>query len=140
MLRAAAFSLALAGMLSLAGTAAAQKAYKCVDEKGNIAYSQTPCAGAGDAKQVDISPAHKGRGGNTGSRSPYDDPRTYSRDSQQQHYKDAMYERQKQQEELRKKRLEELQAECNRNRGTDCSNPDALRYQESTRIPGGRRY
>jgi len=29
-----------------------------------------------------------------------------------------------------------LEAECNRNRGTDCGNPEVLRYIESTKIPG----
>jgi hypothetical protein len=120
-----------------ATAAAAQKAYKCVDEKGSTVYSQTPCV-TGSEAQVDISPAHKSRGGYTG-RSPYDDPRTVSRESAQQQYKDEAYRRQKAQEEARQKRLAELQAECNRNRGTDCNNPQALRYQESQNIPGGYR-
>lgn len=119
--------------------AAERKAYKYVDEKGNVVYSQTPPTEGKEVKRVDISPALSGRGGYTPSSSAYDNPRTYSRESQRQQYNDAMRERQKRQEEAQKKRLAELEADCSRNRGTDCKNPEALRYQESTRVPGGYR-
>jgi hypothetical protein len=91
------------------------------------------------AQKLDAKPAYSGRGGNSSSYSPYDNPGVYSSDSAQQQYQDAMRKRQEQQHEAQQKRLAELEAECNRNRGTDCKNPDTLRYQESTRIPGGVR-
>ena len=120
--------------------AAERKAYKYVDEKGNVTYSQTPPSGETEAKKIDISPAQSGRGGYTPPASQYNNPGAYSNESQRQQYNDALRERQKRQEEAQKKRLAELEAECNRNRGTDCKNADTLRYQESTRIPSGRRY
>lgn len=119
--------------------AAERKAYKYVDEKGNVVYSQTPPTEGKEVQKVDISPAQSGRGGYTPPASQYDNPRTYSNESQRQQYNDALRQRQKQREEAQKKRLAELEADCNRNRGTDCKNPQALRYQESTQVPGGYR-
>jgi hypothetical protein len=138
MSRAWAWGFVLSGLVCVAGADAQErKAYKYVDEKGNVTYSQTPPAGK-DAKQLNIAPAHRGSGGNT-TRGPYDDPRRYSTERQDQ-YGERMRERQKQMEEARQKRLAELEAECNRNRGTDCKNPETLRLIESNQIPGGRRY
>lgn len=135
-----AIKLVVLGMALCVGAVAAErKAYKHVDEKGNVTYSQSPPADGGQSKRIDISPAQEGRGGYTPPASAYDNPRTYSRDADRQRYNDATRERQIRQEEARQKRLAELEAECNRNRGTDCKNPDALRYQESTRVPGGYR-
>ena len=126
-------------MLGVAVCAAAlaqdRKVYKYVDEKGNVVYSQTPPVDASKARKIDASPAYTGRGGNSPSVSPYETPGTYSGDTRQQQYRDALRERQQRQEEARKNRLTELEAECNRNRSTDCKNPDTLRYQESTQIP-----
>jgi hypothetical protein len=51
-----------------------------------------------------------------------------------------MREREKAAEETKRKRLADLEAECNRNRGTDCKNPETLRLLNANRIPGGRRY
>jgi hypothetical protein len=116
-----------------------RKVYKYVDEKGNVVYSQTPPVDASKARKIDASPAYIGRGGNSPSVSPYENPRTYSGDTRQQQHGDALRERQQRQEEARKNRLAELEAECNRNRGTDCKNPNALRYQESTQILRGSR-
>lgn len=138
MSRVFAWSCLAAGLLA-AATADAQerKAYKYVDEKGNVVYSQNPPAGK-DAKQIGIAPAHRGEGGST-ARGPYDDPGRYSHDRQNQ-YSDAMRERQKAAEEAQKKRLAALEAQCNRDRGTDCKNPETLRLIESNQMPGGRRY
>jgi hypothetical protein len=91
------------------------------------------------AQKLEVKPAYSGRGGDSSSYSPYDNPNAYTGDSRQQHYEEAARRRQEQQEEARQRRLAELEAECNRNRGTDCKNPETLRYQESTRIPGGVR-
>ena len=129
-------------MIGLAAAAGAdaqeRKAYKYVDEKGNVVYSQTPPPAGKDAKQVNIAPAHRGSGGSTSS-SPYDDPRRYSNE-RQDHYADRIREQQKKAEEARLKRLAELEAECNRNRGADCKNPETLRLLEANQLPGGRRY
>jgi len=119
----------------VAALAQDRKVYKYVDEKGNVVYSQTPPLDASKARKIDATPAYSGRGGNSSSVYPYDNPGTYSGDTRQQQYRDALRERQQRQEEARKNRLTELEAECNRNRGTDCKNPDTLRYQESTQIP-----
>jgi Tfp pilus assembly major pilin PilA len=115
--------------------AQAQKAYKQVDEKGNVTYSQTPPTQGKEAKKVDIAPAQAGRGvpGSTGGDS-YRIERTYTYQSpQQQEYQRAR-------EEAEKKRKADLVAECNRNRGTDCNNPETLRLMEAQKIPGGRNY
>lgn len=124
-------------LLSQPALAQQRSAYKYVDEQGNVVYSQTPPVEAKEARKVDISPAHRGREGyapgvpvprepdyrTRGSYGAGPDPRSA----------------QQQREEAAKKRLAELEAECNRNRGTECSNPDTLRYMESTAIPR-RRY
>jgi len=128
-----------AALLGLAVCTAAlaqeRKVYKYVDEKGNVVYSQTPPLDASKARKIDATPAYTGRGGNTSSGSPYGSPRVYyNRGTGQQSYGDPARERQ-QQEEARKNRLAELEAECNRNRGTDCKSPETLRYLESTQIP-----
>lgn len=136
----AAVKLVVIGVMLCAGAFAAErKAYKHVDEKGNVTYSQTPPADAGQTKRIDIAPAQEGRGGYAPPASSYDNPRTYSRDAERQRYEDAARARQQRQEDARQRRLAELEADCNRNRGTDCKNPEALRYQDSTRTPGGYR-
>jgi uncharacterized protein DUF4124 len=136
MLRKLTLGAAILGLVvCTAALAQERKVYKYVDEKGNVVYSQTPPLDASKARKIDATPAYSGRGGNSPSVSPYDNARTYSGDTGQQQYRDALRERQQRQEEARKNRLTELEAECNRNRGTDCKNPDTLRYQESTQIP-----
>lgn len=136
-MRAPAAWLVLAALL-VCGDASAQerKAYKYVDEKGNVVYSQTPPAGK-DAKQINIAPASSSRGGST-SLNPYDDPRTYSGDQQRGAYEQRAQEQQKKLDEAKQKKLAELEAECNRNRGSDCKNPETLRLIESNRIPRSR--
>ncbi len=134
------FGAAVLGLLVCSATMAEErKVYKHVDEKGNVTYSQTPPMSGAKAKKVDVTPAYTGRGGNTRSVSPYDNPHSYSQDDRQQQHKDALQESQQRTEEARKKRLADLEAECVRNRGTDCKDPQALRYQESTQIPRGYR-
>lgn len=134
---------AVAAMLLFCGSAHAQerKAYKHVDKNGNITYSQTPPADGKEAKKVDIAPAHRGRGGSPGgSDSYYDDPRAYSSRYGSRSYGDAPVTSVQQRPSAHEQRLATLKAECERNRGTDCNNPAALQYQDSTSIPGGRRY
>ena len=127
--------LVLGALLCGAATAEDRKIYKYIDEKGNVVYSQSPPVSGAKAQTLDAAPAYSGRGGNDRSASPYDNPRVYSQDNLQEQRREAAEQRRQQMEDARKKRLAELEAECNRNRGTDCSNPETLRYIESTRIP-----
>jgi hypothetical protein len=94
-----------------------------------------------EAKKVDISPANAGRGGYAGS--PHEYQYRYQ-SPQSQYYSDqrsqAAQNYQKQREEAEQKRREQLRAECARNRGTDCDNPQTLRNMEAQNIPGGRSY
>ena len=132
------FGAALLGLF-LCGSALAEetKIYKHVAEKGNVVYSQTPPMTGASAKKLNIQPAYRGQGGYSSSVAPYDDPGVYSQDYRQDQYKKTMAQRQQQMDDARKQRLAELEAECNRNRGADCSNPEVLRYNESTKIPRG---
>src|SRR5688572_19189438 len=132
------FGVVALGLVLCAGASATErKAYKHVDEKGNVTYSQTPPADAKKVQPVDISPAQSGRGGQ---------PVGGAREVQMQRYRSYQdeqirarenYERQR--KEAEEKRLATLRAECTRNRGTDCENPETLRNMEAQRIPGGTR-
>ena len=117
---------------ALASGAAAQKAYKYVDEKGNVTYSQVPPTAptAKDPAKVDISPAHSSSGGAT---RPFRAQPGYSDNhSPGQDYARA---RQRAAEEAQQKRVAALEAECNRSRGSDCKNPETLRYLEQQNVP-----
>ena len=122
-----------------AGAAAqGNKLYKYTDEKGNVVYSQTPPMNGAKAQKLESQPAYSGRGGATPSYSPYDNPGVYSNDDVRWRYEEAARRRQEQQEQARQKRLADLEAQCSRNRGTDCNDPETLWYLDSTRTPGGR--
>lgn len=114
-----------------------RKAYKHVDEKGNVTYSQTPPVESKKVQQIDISPAQAGRGGHavTGSR----DLHMQRSRSYQDDYSQARENHERQRREAEQKRLDALRAECARNRGIDCDNPETLRQMEAQRIPGGGR-
>jgi len=127
-------------VLCVSAAAGDGRIYKHVDEKGNVVYSQTPPMDGAKARKLDSSPAYRGSGGDSSSASPYDNPGRYSRDEQLQQHRNTAQERQQRVEESRRSRQAVLEAECNRNRGTDCKNPETLRYLESTQIPrSGRR-
>ncbi len=131
-----------AGLMLLAliagGNVFAQEriAYKHVDAAGKITYSQTPPVNGKDAKTVDIAPAQRGRGGNTDGYAVNDDSRYYANPQTYNPYAASMQARQRAQEQ----RYATLKAECLRQRGTDCNNPAALRYEDSTSIPRRGRY
>jgi hypothetical protein len=130
------FGAVMVGLLHCgAAVAEESKIYKHVDEMGNVSYSQVPPTTGGTVRKLDAQPAYRGLGGYSGSGSPYDDPRISSEDHRQDEYKSAVQRRQQQMDDATTKRLAELEAECNRNRGTDCKNPDTLRYIDSTKIP-----
>lgn len=121
--------------LTLGAGACAQerKAYRHVDAKGNVTYSQTPPVDGKDAKQVDISPAQRGRGGDAGGYyggySAYDNPYYYNQDRYSRYPATAP------QSSAYEQRQAELRAQCERQRGTDCNDPAALRYLDSTSVP-----
>lgn len=134
-----ALSLLLGLLLAVNATAAERKAYKIVDEKGNVTYSQTPPPEAAKSVQkVDISPASAGRGGNTTSPDLRQNQSTRADYMQQRN--EAMQIEQQRRQAAEKQRVENLKAECNRNRGADCDNPEALRLIEAQKIPGGKNY
>jgi len=133
-------SIAALTLLALmaCGHAMAQerKAYRHVDAAGNVTYSQTPPVDGKDAKKIDIAPAQRGRGGDASGYSAYDDPRYYANQSSYDRYAASTQGRPTAQEQ----RLAMLKAECERQRGTDCNNPAAIRYLDSTSIPRRGRY
>lgn len=118
--------------MALGANAHAQdrKAYRIVDAKGNVTYSQTPPVDGKDAKPVDISPAQRGRGGDVSGYGVYDNP--YYRGNDR--YTD--YSATAPRASAYEQRPAELKAQCERQRGTDCNDPAALRYRETTSIPG----
>ncbi len=126
-------------LLLLAGSQAGaqeRNAYRHVDAAGKVTYSQTPPVDGKAATKVDIAPAHRGRGGYVNSNSPYDDPRYYAGQSGYDRYAMATQSR----STARDQRSATLKTECERQRGTDCNNPAALQYQDSTSIPRRGRY
>lgn len=134
--------IAVAIPISLAANAqtAERKAYKIVDEKGNVTYSQTPPPQAKKVEKIDISPANSGRGGNSVSNDLRQQQQQQSRSSYVEQQNQAMQIEQKRRQDAERQRLENLKADCNRNRGADCENPETLRLIEAQRIPGGRAF
>jgi hypothetical protein len=118
-----------------AGAEPARQAYKHVDEQGRVTYSQTPPAK--DAKKMALTPP----------RSTPPPGRDYEREAlrrqeyeeQRSRYERAHRERQAALEAERNKRIEALRAECHRNRGTDCNDPETVRRMEAERTPGQHR-
>jgi Domain of unknown function (DUF4124) len=128
----------MALLLALATGASAQerKAYRHVDAAGNVTYSQTPPVDGKDAKQIDVTPAQRGRGGHVGGYSAYDNPRYYAGQPSYDRYAPARQPAQT----TRDQRLAGVKAECERQRGVDCNNPATLQYLDSTSIPRRGRY
>jgi hypothetical protein len=130
------FSLAL--IASTPVFAAERQAYKIVDEKGNVTYSQTPPTLPKKVEKVDISPANSGGGGNTVSNDLRQ--RQYNQSEYLDQRNQMMQSEQNRRQDAERQRIESLKNECNRNRGSDCDNPETLRLIEAQRIPGGRAY
>ena len=130
--------LLVVGMTAAAAGAQqpARQAYKHVDEQGRVTYSQTPPAK--EAQKMTLPPPRT-TSGPAG--------RDYERDAlRRQEYEDrrvqherAQRERQESLEADRNKRVEDLRAECLRNRGTDCDSPDTIRRMEAERGPSNYR-
>jgi len=119
------------------GTARAEetKIYKHIDKDGNVTYTQLPPTTSTGVKKLHIQPAYRGKGGNSSSVSPNDNPNVYSQDERRYQARQALLQRQQQMEDARKKQLADLEAECNRNRHVDCGNPNTLRDIESMNNP-----
>ena len=132
------FAAALLGLLCY-GSARAEgpKIYKHVDKSGNVSYSQIPPVTGESVETLNSQPAYRGQGGYSPSFSPYDNPGIYSQDYRRDQYQKAMVQRQQQINDARKKHLADLEAECNLSHRADCSNPETLRYIESTKLPRG---
>ena len=125
----------LGGAIQVADAAEDRKAYKHVDKDGKITYSQTPPVDGKAAAKVSIAPAHAGRGGDTRSYSHYDDPRIHTPRGAHRPPVAAVGRKPTPEEQ----RMAALKAECERNRGSDRNDPEALRALDSTKIPR-RRY
>lgn len=129
-------AIVLAVAFASGALAQERKAYRHVDAAGNVTYSQTPPADGKEAKQVDITPAQRGRGGNTRTYSSYDNPGYYSGQTTYNHYPAQTQSYQA----AREQQLAAIKADCERQRGVDCNNPATLQYLESTTIPRRGRY
>ena len=132
MVRLAALTLAFAVFAAAGVHAQEREAYKYVDEKGNVTYSQTPPVIGKDANKIDISPANSARGG--AAHLPYSGSRSYTVYADDRHRNDAG-SRERARQEAERRRLADLEAECMRARGADCKNPETLRYLEAQKIP-----
>lgn len=123
----------LTGLLVCFGVSAAEpgpsanpsprEAYKYVDEKGRVVYSESPPSGVA-SKTVDLTPANSGRpGAATRSRSDNTSRSTSTRRDQSPESKQTSEDRM---DAARQKELAELQAKnkCIRYGGEDC--PDVL--------------
>ena len=133
-------ALFVALLLGVHADAQERKAYRHVDSAGNVTYSQLPPVGGKDTKKidkVDIAPAHRGRGGSSGG-SQYDNPRAANYGGQSSY--NPYLQQAPRGPTAQEKRMAALKADCERQRGTDCNNPAALQYQESTSIPRRGRY
>ena len=116
-----------------------RKAYRVVDAAGKVTYTQTPPVEGKDTKtveKVDIAPAQRGRGGDVSGYYSYGEPRHHYGQYYDERYAAATQSRSNAQEQ----RIAALKAECERQRGTDCNNPRALQYLDSTSIPRRSRY
>jgi len=118
------------------GTAQGQKVYKHVDDKGNITYSQTPPAN--DAKTVRV-PAPRNSSNHPSNAYLNEEERRAERrarmDEQQRDYERRHQEQQEAIKEARRKHVETLRSECERNRGTDCNDPATIARMEAERGP-----
>ena len=109
----------------------ARQAYKHVDDKGNVTYSQTPPDK--NAKSIDLPPPRP-------AVPPAPDyerqaVRRQANEDRRLELERKRHEQQQAAEDARRNRVEELRAECWRNRGTDCNDPETIRRMEAERGP-----
>jgi hypothetical protein len=85
---------------------------------------------------MNVKPASRGSAAGMPGYYSYEESRSYS---YQEPYRPSVTSVQRQ-PTAQEQRQTALQADCERNRGTDCSNPATLQYLESTAIPRRGRY
>lgn len=112
------------------------KVYKHVDKSGKVTYSQTPPADGKPAEKMDVKPAARGHAGSYDAQHQFYERGNYG---YQEPYRPPVISTQRPLT-VQEQRQAALQAECERNRGTDCSNPATLQYLDSTSIPRRGRY
>ena len=134
------------GLGAFAPQTMAQKTYKWVDEKGVVNYGPVPPAND-KAATVNTAPAlTKRSSGACPGVNCYDSASdgAYSAQDNQERAEKYMNEQRARQEQItaaQEQRRNQLMAECERNRGTDCKNPATLRDIENSQRPySGRRY
>jgi len=126
--------------LAFASHAIAQnKVYKIVDEKGNVSYSQSPPPAAKKVEAINVAPANSSEGRNKTS-PDLARQRNNQYEAMNEQRMEAIRTQQKAREDAERARVDSLRAECSRNRGTDCDNPETLRLLEAQRQPGGRNF
>jgi hypothetical protein len=126
-------AIALIVALGCAGAQAqpARQAYKHVDEHGNVTYSQTPPSK--DAKPIDLPPPRP-----VVPAGPDYERQVLRRQAAEDRRLEREQRRREQQEAMeaaRRERADALRAECWRNRGTDCDDPETIRRMEAERGP-----
>jgi hypothetical protein len=125
--------------------AGAQKTYKWVDEKGVVNYGTVPPS-TDKAGKVNTAPALTTRnsgpctGRNCYDSASNDAARAQASQEQQERYQREQKAQQEQMAEAQQQRRNQLIAECERGRGTDCRSDATLRYMENIQRPRGRRY
>ena len=120
-------------ILSVSHAAEDTRAYRYVDGNGQVMYSQVPPVNGQPSQQVNIRPAQSGRGGAV---MPYNEPMPHffnpgpygSRYGSPNTVTAS---------NAREQQLANLKAQCVANRGTDCSNPQALQYLQNSQLPRG---
>lgn len=126
--------LALAAAAALLAFGAhAQKVYKHVDEKGNVTYSQTPPAA--DAKAVPVPPPRKLPPSAYGSDEERRAAQRAAMQDRQAEFERRQREHMEAVQEDRRKQIDALRAECVRNRGTDCDDPNTIARMQAERGP-----
>jgi hypothetical protein len=124
--------LCAAGLLPSTAIAQASAVFKCKGARGEVVYSQTPCAEPVTQEMMKVAPAMRGG---------YPDYPTHgsARYPQEVHVQRSANRTQSEYEsrmaEARAQQRQRVIAECERNRGVDCSREETIRYNESTAIP-----
>ena len=106
------------------------RAYRYTDGDGKVVYSQAPPVNGQPSDVVNIRPAQSGRGGVV---MPYNEPlyRSSFRNSTNTINTASAASTVN---TVREQQLAALRAQCVANRGTDCNDPRALQYLQSTQL------
>ena len=124
--------LCATGLLPSTAIGQASAVFKCKGARGEVVYSQTPCTEPVTQEVMKVAPAMRGG---------YPDYPTHgsTRYPQEVHLQRstnrARTEYESRMAEARENQRQRVIAECERNRGVDCSREETIRYNESTAIP-----